>query len=312
MDEKISVIIPVYNVQKYLPKCIRSVLQQTYRNLEIILVDDGSTDQCGKICDSYARKDKRIHVIHKKNGGLASARNAGMECATGAYFLFLDSDDWIAQNTCQILYQGLKQYDAGCAVGKCITVLEKNGRLYPQKSRKQPVRCKTSAEAMKQVLLTCSSSCNRLYKRNIIEKFRFPEGRINEDEPVMLRVYAECRKILFLNDSTYFYRKRSNSITTSHFSLQNVDCYYNSAENLAFIKKEYPKLTSCAEYKYIKTMLYCYVHLKQLEQDPTAAGIRRELHRNIRKNLSLALKNRYLPVPLKLLALICAVYTDKR
>ena len=98
MNEMISVIIPVYKVQDYLPKCIESVLQQTYHNLEIILVDDGSPDKCGKICDSYARKDERIRVVHKTNGGLASARNAGLECATGDYVCFIDSDDWITKN----------------------------------------------------------------------------------------------------------------------------------------------------------------------------------------------------------------------
>lgn len=307
MNEKISVIIPVYKVQEYLPKCIESVLQQTYHNLEIILVDDGSPDKCGKICEAYAKKDSRIQVIHKKNGGLASARNAGMDCASGDFILFVDSDDWITKNACQVLYQGLKRYDADCAVGKCITVLDKKGRFIPQKSKAQPLQCKTPTEAMKQVLLTCSSSCNRLYKRNIIERFRFPEGRINEDEPVMLRVYAKCNKILFLDQETYYYRKRSNSITTSHFSLQNVDCYYNSAENLTFIKKKKPELTECAEFKYIKTMLYCYVHLSLMKRNPKTEKIRKELHKNIRKNRSLALKNRYLPIKLKLLMLICAV-----
>lgn len=307
MNEKISVIVPIYKVQEYLPKCIESILQQTYDNLEIILVDDGSPDKCGKICDSYARKDNRIHVIHKKNGGLASARNAGMECATGDYICFVDSDDWITRNAIQVLYQGINRYDADCSVGKCITVLDKKGNLKPQKTSKQPIRCETSTEAMKQVLLTCSSSCNRLYKRRIIEKFRFPEGRINEDEPVMLRVYAKCKKIVFLNQETYYYRKRANSITTSHFSLQNVDCYYNSAENLAYIKKKRPELKECAEYKYIKTMLYCYVHLKLMKRNHKVNKIRKELHKNIRKNRSLALKNRYLPLKYKLLMLICAI-----
>ncbi len=310
MNEMISVIIPVYKVQDYLPKCIESVLQQTYHNLEIILVDDGSPDKCGKICDSYARKDERIRVVHKTNGGLASARNAGLECATGDYVCFIDSDDWITKNAIQVLYQGIKRYDADCSVGKCITILDKKGKLKPQNTSKQPVRyvtTATSTEAMKQVLLTCSSAFNRLYKRKMIQKLRFPEGKINEDEPLMLRIYAKCKKIVFLNQDTYYYRKRSNSITTSRFSLKNVDCFYNSADNLAFIKKKKPELKECAEYKYIKTMLYCYVHLNLMKRNRKNNKVRKELHKNIRKNRSLALKNRYLPLKYKLLMLICSI-----
>ena len=307
MNEKISVIIPIYNVQEYLPKCIESVLQQTYHNLEIILVDDGSPDKCGKICEAYAKKDNRIRVIHKKNEGVSSARNTGLEYASGEYISFIDSDDWITKNAYQVLYQGMKRYDADCAVGKCIHVIDKKGTLRPQKSPAQAVRCETPEETIKNTLLTGSAIWNRLYKRKIFEKLRFPADRINDDEFIALRAYAKCNKIVFLNQDTYYYRIRKNSITTSHFSLRNMDYYYNSAENLTFIKKKKPELTECAEFKYFKTMLYCYVHLKLMKRNPKADMIRKELQKNIRKNRSLALKNRYLPINLKLLMLICAI-----
>ena len=112
MGDKISIIVPVYKVEAYLSECIESIINQTYRNLEIILVDDGSPDKCGEICDEYAKKDERIHVIHKKNEGVARARNDGIEYAGGDYISFIDSDDWIAENAYEVLYQGLKQYDA--------------------------------------------------------------------------------------------------------------------------------------------------------------------------------------------------------
>lgn len=108
MKEQISVIIPIYNVEKYLSDCVESVLKQTYTDLEIILVDDGSQDASGQICDDYAKQDSRVQVIHKKNGGLSSARNAGIDQATGQYFFFLDSDDWIAENALELLYKEIK------------------------------------------------------------------------------------------------------------------------------------------------------------------------------------------------------------
>lgn len=307
MNEMISVIIPVYKVKDYLPKCIESILQQTYHNLEIILVDDGSPDKCGKICDAYAKKDPRIHVIHKKNEGVASARNVGIEYASGEYISFIDSDDWITKNAFQVLYQGIKRYDADCVVGKCITVIDKNGVLRPKKSPAQPVRCETSEEAVKHTLLSGSAIWNRLFKRKIFKKLRFPADRVNDDEFVALRAYEKCNKIVFLNQDTYYYRIRKNSITTSRFSLRNIDYYYNSMDNLAFIKKKRPELRECAEYKYIKAMLYCYVHLKMMKPNQKANKIKKELHKNIRKNRSLALKNRYLPLQYKLLMLICAI-----
>ena len=116
MEEKISIIIPVYRVETYLPKCIESILVQTYKNLEIILVDDGSPDRCGKICDEYQKKDGRIRVIHKKNEGVARARNDGLDCATGDYISFIDSDDWIAPDAYEKLYRGLQENGADCAI----------------------------------------------------------------------------------------------------------------------------------------------------------------------------------------------------
>lgn len=136
MNEKISIIIPVYQVEAYLPKCLNSVIRQTYKNLEIILIDDGSKDRCGRICDEYAKRDSRIRVIHKENAGVANARNDGIKYATGDFISFIDSDDWIAGDAYEILYQGLKKYGADCAVGGCVNVVERNGRCAVHRQRK--------------------------------------------------------------------------------------------------------------------------------------------------------------------------------
>ena len=301
MEEKISIIIPVYKVQEYLEKCIKSILCQTYRNLEIILVDDGSPDECGNICDRYAAKDKRIHVIHKQNEGVARARNDGLDYASGDYISFIDSDDWIAKNAYEVLLDGLKKYDADCSVGACMTVIDRDGKLTPKKKKKSPVVCETSEKAMERVLLRGSAVWNRLFKKKIFEQIRFPLDRINDDEVVALHAYAECRKIVFLDQDTYYYRIRQNSITTSAFSLRAVDYYYNSMDNLAFVREKKPELAECAEFKYVKAMLYCYMNLRKLKGNPEAEKIRRDIYEDIRRNKEAAMANRYVTFPMKAL-----------
>lgn len=292
-----------------MPECLDSVLNQTYRDMEIILVDDASPDGCGDICDRYAEKDERIRVIHREeNGGLAAARNTGLDLAAGEYLFFADSDDWLAEDTLEKLYQGLKKSEADCSVGICVTVLEGDGDKRDIQSGGQKVeQCKTALEAMEQVLLTCSSACNRLYRRKTVGDLRFPQGRINEDEPFVLQVYQRMKKIIFLDCETYFYRKRANSITTSAFSVKKVDCVYNSRDNLEFVAQKAPELIPAAEYKYCKTLLWCYVNLRKLKKDGQAKALRRQLHGEIRKNRKAALANPYLGLPLKILTLLCTL-----
>ncbi len=307
MEEKISVVIPIYNVEAYLTECLDSVISQTYENMEIILVDDASPDGCGAICDRYAESDRRIRAVHKeKNEGLAEARNTGMEHATGEYLFFMDSDDWLAADTLEKLYEGLRKYQADCSVGVCVTVLEKeNGKKAVQPVGETRERVETAGQAMERVLLAGSSSCNRLYRREMLEGLRFPRGRINEDEPFVMWAYARMEKIAFLACETYFYRKRANSITTSAFSVKMADCVYNSRDNLDFVTQTAPELIPAAEYKYCKSLLWCYVNLRKLKKDVRAKALRRQFHREIRKNRRMAFSNPYLGLPLKALTLLC-------
>ncbi|MBQ9141686.1 MAG: glycosyltransferase family 2 protein [Lachnospiraceae bacterium] len=307
MSEKISIIIPVYKVEAYLAECVDSILKQTYQNLEIILVDDGSPDKCGEICDEYAQKDNRIRVIHKANAGVARARNDGIEVATGDYISFIDSDDWIAENAYELLYKGLKEHDADCAVGGCVTIIDKDGVLTPQEGKRRAVGCISAQEAMKGVLLNGSAVWNRLFKREVFKEVRFPLDRINDDEVVALHAYAECEKIVFLDADTYFYRIRSNSITTSKFSIRKVDCYYNSAENLEFVRMVCPELVPCGEFKFIKAMLYSYVNLNRMKKDEQVKEVLKRIKADIKANKSLALKNQYVTLPMKVLMMLAAI-----
>ncbi len=314
VEELISIIVPVYKVEEYLPACLDSLVHQTYKKLEIILVDDASPDGCGEICDSYAARDDRIRCIHKeKNAGQAAARNTGMDVAGGEYLFFADSDDWLAEDALEKLYEGLKRHRADCCVGGCVTVMDGGGG-----EGKAPVggktpdarrgeRVETSRDAMRHVLLDASAAWNRLCRREMLEGLRFPLDRVNDDECFILRAYERMEKIVFLDCGTYFYRKRANSITTSAFSVKMVDCFYNSRDNLEFVKKAAPELIPAAEYKYCRSLLWCYVNLRRLKRDERAETLRRQLRREIRRSRRTALSNPYLSFPLKALALLCQI-----
>ena len=300
----VSIIVPIYNTEEYLQDCIESLIHQSYNTLEIILINDCSPDRCAVICDEYAQKDSRIKVIHhKENGGLSIARNTGIDASTGEYLFFVDSDDWLALDTIKILLEKMSAYNADCCAGACVTVQENaDGSHSYQKRERLPERCVTSREAMERLLIHESSACNRLYCRQAFTKLRFPEGRINEDEPVVLQLYAQMERIVFLDEDTYFYRKRPNSITTSAFSLRQFDCVINSRENLKFVKSSAPDLIPAAEFKYIKTMLWCYVNLRKLKTTE-AKQVRHQLRQEIRNNRTVALKNPYMGIMLKALTL---------
>ena len=141
-EEKISIIVPVYKVEDYLERCIDSIVNQTYKNLEILLVDDGSPDNCGKICDEYAAKDDRIIVIHKQNEGVARARNSALDVVTGDYISFIDSDDWVAEDAYEYYLDNIKKYKADCVVGRCQMVFDRNGELDYQYGEEQKIRCR--------------------------------------------------------------------------------------------------------------------------------------------------------------------------
>ena len=196
MGEKISVIVPIYNVEQYLRRCIDSIINQTYKNLEIILVDDGSPDNCGQICDDYAKKDTRIKVIHKKNGGLSDARNVGLEVCTGDYISFVDSDDWIELNTYEIMMKSMNEYNADMVVSNINYVYKDK---VESKYSEDKIRCFNKEEAMKELIkdgLVQAVVWNKLYKRVVIDNLRFKVGKLNEDEFFTYKICAKAERIV--------------------------------------------------------------------------------------------------------------------
>ncbi len=256
----ISIIVPVYNVEKYIRKCIDSILNQTYINLEIILIDDGSLDNSGKICDEYAKNDKRIIVIHKKNGGLSEARNTGLDIAKGKYVCFIDSDDYVEKDYVEFLYKIL--IDNRCRMSICShTVIYENGKKFDLSTyKKEVLDTQTVLERMLYHNGIDLSAWAKLYDIKLFENVRFPIGRLFEDAATTYKLICKCDKIACGQISKYNYMIRNNSITTKDFDLKKMDLIKSTNEMCDFILKKYPSLKNAT------TRRLVYAHLSTLTQ----------------------------------------------
>lgn len=244
----ISIIIPCYKVEQYLPKCIDSILRQTYKNLEIILVDDGSPDKCGIICDEYALKDTRIQVIHKKNGGLSDARNAGINIATGKYITFIDSDDYV--ETCYIdyLYTLLKQYTAdiaGCSLKKVYN-LNSESKVNLSQIKIYEYTAEKSLKAILYQKILTNSANGYLYKSSLIQNIRFPQGLLYEDLATFYLIFEKAQKIIFSTAPYYYYLQHENSILSS-FNLHRTDVLNITNKIVIYMKNNHPTIVNAAK-----------------------------------------------------------------
>ena len=221
MTEKITVIVPVYNVEHYLDKCLDSVIKQTYKNIEIIVVNDGSTDNSGEICQEYAQKDNRIVYIEKENGGLSDARNAGLDQMTGSYVTFVDSDDWIEQDYVETLYQKITEYQADIAIGNYYSFDEERsvflfhilGDSYYEKAHDNVSIFENLYENQEMRSFALISAWGKLYKARLFEQLRFDIGKLGEDGYLNQKVYLLSEKVIYLNKGLYAYRIRKGSLS---------------------------------------------------------------------------------------------------
>ena len=213
--ELISVIVPVYNVESYVAECIESIQNQTYMNLEIILVNDGSTDASGDICDQYAAYDERIKVIHKENAGVSAARNTGIEAANGDYIAFVDSDDYIAPNMYEDMLRILKENDLD--ILECTAFRDKGGEII-EGCNDGSLEIFNRDEALKMAMYDCFVAVwSQLYKRSAIDDVRFPVGRKFEDTAVSYRFITNTKRVGHINHCYYYYRLNLNSTTQTSF-----------------------------------------------------------------------------------------------
>lgn len=280
MNPLISVIVPVYNVKDYLNRCVESIVAQTYQNLEIILVDDGSTDGSGALCDEWATKDSRIRVIHKPNGGLSDARNAGMAAANGQYWAFLDSDDWIEPHMYQLLYSNLKE--KGADIVECCW--EKCGENdFVSNYSGEAVSCLevTSEQAISELMhdgVFRQTVWNKLYDAEVIKGELFPIGRIHEDEAWTYRVFGNAKKLVHIDVSLYRYFQREGSIIHQSYSLKRLHGLLAKRERAEYIKERFPGLYGEALAAYAWGCLGNYQKICENKILDADGAIRKDLH----------------------------------
>lgn len=241
-DPKISVIVPVYKVEPYLRKCLDSIVNQTYRNLEIILVDDGSPDSCGVICDEYAARDERIKVIHKANGGVASARNAGLDAATGDYIGWVDSDDWIEADMYEYLLKNALEQDADVAVCSRTERYPDRDVFWGWDSPQLWNRERALGYLLEDKELR-SYLCDKLWRRELFADIEFPEGQIYEDIVITCRLILKAERVIALPESKYNYRQRADSIVWTKTLAQAMDYFCAAKRRKEELEKDWPEYT---------------------------------------------------------------------
>ena len=280
--ELISVIVPVYKVEEYLDKCVQSIVDQTYTNLEIILVDDGSPDRCGDMCEAWAKKDSRIRVLHKPNGGLSDARNAGMEISTGTYTAFVDSDDWISPDFIQVMYDAIKQ--SGAQIAGCDIIFAFPDEELKTDQGSGEVRICTTKEAIIDILQYKgfrAVAWNKLYLSQLLKGEKYPVGKHHEDEFFTYRIFGKAQKLVYVDKPMYYYLQRQGSIMHS-FTIKRLDALEAYLERLEYLKRVFPdlycsdKLTFCVSC----AVLYCQA---QRRRDPSMRAIKRKIKKLRRK-----------------------------
>lgn len=252
--ELISIVIPIYNVEKYITKCIESVRQQTYKDVEIILVDDGSPDNCGKICDNYVSLDSRIQVIHKQNGGLSDARNKGIDIARGNYIVFVDSDDFIEPTFIEELYDALVKNNAEISICNINIIDEENKKI--GRTGYEDMMIVNGKKILERIcqqnnIIESIVAWNKMYSIKFFEKYRYPVGKVHEDEFLTYKILYQTDRVAIVNKYLYNYRKNKESIVGRKFNKQRLDLIDALFERLDFYKK------NNENYLYLMTMKLC-------------------------------------------------------
>ena len=288
-EELISIVVPIYKVEKYLSKCVDSIIKQTYKNIEIILVDDGSPDKCPEICDEYAGDDERIKVIHKKNGGLSDARNAGIEIAKGKYIAFIDSDDYIKEDFIEVLLNGLVKEQADISMCGIKKVNETNEVIERIKMPSESVI--TGEDAIEQLGEFPISNIvvwNKLYRIDLFKDIRYPKGKIHEDEFTTYKLLYESKKIAINKECLYYYRQNNDSIMNKKFNSKRLDIIEALEERIEFfMKRNNERLYKATLVRYIETIIYIYdLGQKELKRQDKKGLIRKykQTYKVLKKN----------------------------
>lgn len=257
MQSLISIIVPVYKVEPYLDRCVESIVNQTYRNLEIILVDDGSPDNCPAICDTWAAKDSRIKVVHKENGGLSDARNAGMAIAAGELLGFVDGDDWINLNMYQLLYENMAEHNSDISACGAEMVWE-DGSPSRMLTKDGCVVLNT-AEAMESVIRETwlkQPVWYKLYKTELVRNIPFAVGKYHEDVFWSYQAVGRAKKVSVFDTPCYFYTQRGESIMGEGYSLKRLDALEAKMQRVAYMQTAFPALLALAKQDLWQSCMY--------------------------------------------------------
>ncbi len=302
---EISVIVPVYKVEPYIHKCVDSILTQTFTDYELILVDDGSPDTCGNICDEYAQKDARIHVIHKENGGLSDARNAGMKIACGEYVIFIDSDDYIDADMLSYLYENLKKADADMATCGIYEVYA--DRI--EKQEEEPDFVCSGEEAFRCILrghTIRGEIWNKLIKRSCISDLEFPKGKLYEDIFYTVDMMQRIKKVAVGTKPKYYYLHRSDSITGKAYRPKLFDIIDGYTKNYQVVQHAFPKLEEEAECLWIWSR-FIVLDKMLLEENYRSIDRFEELVTFIKQHFRRIMKNPYFQRNRKISAIVLLI-----
>lgn len=313
MEPLLSVIIPVYNVEKFLDRCLESVTKQTYRNLEIIIVDDGTKDCAGKMADEWAKTDNRINVIHQENQGLSAARNTGIDHANGEYITFVDSDDYLELDTYEKVMQHVVDDDTD--IGIFPVIREEPGKepFITRKPWFEVPYAILDKEQMVQQLLLNRLDCavwNKVFSRKLFTDLRFKKGITNEDFALLYKLMNGAEKAVYILDAKYHYMQNGNSITTTAFGIKQFDKYENCLEMLDYIKKYLPE---CLDEAYYYLWYHSFCLLKHLYVHGIADEYKEysdRMRTTIKKSILLVASNKHLTYKEKLMYAVMA-YSPK-
>ena len=282
----ISIIVPVYKVERFLNECIDSILRQTFTDFELILVDDGSPDNCPALCDAAAAKDSRIRVVHQQNRGLSGARNAGLDTARGEWIAFVDSDDTITPDYCEKLYRAVQDTGAKMAVCNYRQVDEQNVPIREQYPHVRREVLDTAQVLEHSTLLPYMVAWNKLYHKSIFAGLRFAEGKLNEDTMLLCYAYEKAGKIANIPDAMYLYRKVKGSIINSKMTLRSLDRVEANYTVFAYAERYHVTGSLCELYwVLLHSLLDVAVHLTAAERRSPRMQEAREYERNARRTL---------------------------
>lgn len=276
MQDLITVIIPVYMVEAYLDRCVKSIVNQTYKNLEIILVDDGSKDNCPALCNCWEQKDNRIRVIHRENGGLSAARNSGIDVARGEYLAFVDSDDFVSEKFIEELYQACKQ--TGSQIAQCrYEYVDGDVMTKDKEVVTEPMEVFSGKEMIKGMSWRDGAynvvAWNKLYHKSVFEGVRYPEGRIHEDEATTHKLFYKAEKVAFVYCFLYGYYTGGTSITRDKFSIKRLDWEWAVRNRLTFLKERQETEILIPMYKiYMDGTIDLYYKVWEILQDKEKAN----------------------------------------